>query len=268
MVRAGPLLRRLPDRRLQLRRRPLRGHRPAEGAALPGGSRRAWSPIPTIGSYLGLYYVLDGHHDEWNRWAVDQVNVLHAAGRMFTDRDHIHTGLYHFEWEHRRDEDGVPAELTLDHRFPGMVSVFIEPAEGVAPEQIGAWYRERVPALGAARVGGGHRAGLQPAAPAGRRPRRRPPLRGGGPAAAAAVLPRRRRRPARGTRSSPTRPTPWPGRDSAGCSGPRRSSAPSPAPTPTPTSCGRHRPDGGLHRRPRPADRRPGLGRAPTACGG
>ena len=34
---------------------------------------------PATGSYLGLYYVLDHHHDEWNRWAVDQVNALHAA---------------------------------------------------------------------------------------------------------------------------------------------------------------------------------------------
>lgn len=96
---------------------------------------------PQIGSYLGLYYVLDGHHDEWNRWAVDQVNVLHAAGRMFTERDHIHTGLYRFEWEHGRDEDGVPAELTLDHRFPGMVSVFAEAGPGTTPEQVGEWYR-------------------------------------------------------------------------------------------------------------------------------
>ena len=96
---------------------------------------------PEIGSYLGLYYVLDGHHDEWNRWAVDQVNVLHAAGRMFTERDHIHTGLYRFEWEQRREDDGVPAELTLDHRFPGMVSVFVEAADGVTPEQVGSWYR-------------------------------------------------------------------------------------------------------------------------------
>ncbi len=54
---------------------------------------------PQTGSYLGVYYVLDGHHDEWNRWAVDQVNVLHAAGRMFEHRDHVHTGLYRFEWE-------------------------------------------------------------------------------------------------------------------------------------------------------------------------
>jgi hypothetical protein len=96
---------------------------------------------PQTGSYLGVYYVLDGHHDEWNRWAVDQVNALHAAGRMFEERDHIHTGLYRFEWEHRRDEDGVPAELTLDHRFPAMVSVFVEADRGANPEQVGDWYR-------------------------------------------------------------------------------------------------------------------------------
>jgi hypothetical protein len=97
---------------------------------------------PEIGSYLGVYYVLAGHHDEWNRWAVDQVNTLHAAGRMFDKRDHIHTGLYRYEWEHRRDEDGVPAELTLDHRFPGMVSVFVEASPDATPEHVAAWYKE------------------------------------------------------------------------------------------------------------------------------
>jgi len=96
---------------------------------------------PQVGTYLGVYYVLDGHHDEWNRWAVDQVNVLHRAGRMFEERDHIHTGLYRFEWEHRRDADGVPAELTLDHRFPGMASVFIDPAAGTTGAQVGEWLR-------------------------------------------------------------------------------------------------------------------------------
>ena len=104
--------------------------------------------IPSTGSYLGVYYVLDGHHDEWNRWAVDQVNALHAAGRMFEQRDHIHTGLYRFEWEHRRDDDGVPAELTLDHRFPGMVSVFVRAGRGGDPRTDRRLVPRRVPALG------------------------------------------------------------------------------------------------------------------------
>ena len=97
---------------------------------------------PQVGSYLGVYYVLDGHHDEWNRWAVDQVNVLHAAGRMFEHRDHVHTGLYRFEWACPRDEDGVPAELTLDHRFAGLVSVHLEPAAGTTGAELGAWVRD------------------------------------------------------------------------------------------------------------------------------
>ncbi|MGA8724183.1 MAG: hypothetical protein WB565_04030 [Acidimicrobiales bacterium] len=113
-----------------------------------GGQIEPLVPDPQIGSYLALYYVLAGHHDEWSRWAVDQVNLLHASGRMFTERDHIHTCLYRFEWEYRRDPDGVPGELTLDHRFPGLVSVFVDPAEGVSVEELGKWYREaHLPAL-------------------------------------------------------------------------------------------------------------------------
>jgi hypothetical protein len=99
---------------------------------------------PQAGSYLALYYVLAGHHDEWNRWGVDQVNALHAAGRMFEHRDHVHTALYRFDWEHRRDEDGVPAELTLDHRFAGLVTTFVDPADGVDAAELGRWYREEV----------------------------------------------------------------------------------------------------------------------------
>ena len=49
---------------------------------------------PPVGSYLGVYYVLDGHHDEWNRWAVDQVNVLHAGRpHVRAARPHPHRAL-------------------------------------------------------------------------------------------------------------------------------------------------------------------------------
>ena len=114
---------------------------PLKGLRYPTGDG-ALVADPATGSYLGIYYVLDRHHDEWNRWAVDQVNALHAAGRMFEERDHIHTGLYRFEWGHRRDGDGVPAELTLDHRFAGMVSVHLEPAAGATGAELGAWVRD------------------------------------------------------------------------------------------------------------------------------
>jgi hypothetical protein len=79
---------------------------------------------PARGTYLGLYWVLQGYHDVWNRWAVDQVKALHRAGRMFAERDHVHTLLYRYAWERSREEDGLPSELALDHPSSGLVAVF------------------------------------------------------------------------------------------------------------------------------------------------
>ena len=76
------------------------------------------------GSYVALYWILDGHHDDWWKWGRKQVFVLHEKGRMFPHRDHVHTQLYRFDGAVARDADGVPTELALDHRFPGMVALW------------------------------------------------------------------------------------------------------------------------------------------------
>jgi len=103
---------------------------------------------PDRGTYLGLYWVLDGYHDVWNRWAVDQVMALHKAGRMFAERDHIHTLLYDYVWEHQRDADGLPAELALDHPCAGLVAVFTERADNVSAADFESWQRrDHLPSL-------------------------------------------------------------------------------------------------------------------------
>ncbi|HZU78406.1 MAG TPA: hypothetical protein VE991_00710 [Acidimicrobiales bacterium] len=103
---------------------------------------------PDRGSYVAVYWVLDGYHDVWNRWAVDQVKALHQAGRMFAERDHVHTLLYRFAWEHPRDEDGLPAELALDFPSSGLVLVFTDRRQGVSAEQLEQWQRtEFLPSL-------------------------------------------------------------------------------------------------------------------------
>ena len=100
------------------------------------------SPDADTGTYLAVYSIEDGHHDEWNRWSVDQVHVLHATGRMFPERDHVHTLLYNYEWCTQRDENGVSPELAFDHRFPGMVVVAGRVAEGSTLVEAEAWLRE------------------------------------------------------------------------------------------------------------------------------
>lgn len=81
------------------------------------------TPDSMTGSYLAIYFILAGHHDEWWRWGRRQVKVLIDANRMFEQRTHIHTQLYDYKGEIRREPDGVPAELALDHRFPGLAVV-------------------------------------------------------------------------------------------------------------------------------------------------
>jgi hypothetical protein len=87
-----------------------------------------------LGSYLATYFVIEGKHDEHFKWGLDQVRWLHANGRMFAERDHIHTLLYRYRGADRRSEDGVPPELALEHPFPGLVAVMAERDDAAAPD--------------------------------------------------------------------------------------------------------------------------------------
>jgi hypothetical protein len=110
------------------------------------------SPIarPTVraGSYVAIYWIHADHHDEYRLWGNQQAHRLYKEGRGFDARTHVHTIMYTLDWVHYRDPDPVPLPLALDHRFPGLVTLAIERAEGVPQERLDAWLRgERLPAL-------------------------------------------------------------------------------------------------------------------------
>lgn len=99
------------------------------------------------GSFLAVYWILKGREADGIGWGSTQVRWLHDHDRMFEHRDHVHTLMYVHRWEVGRDPDGVPAALALDHPFPGLVVVMVDPADGVAPKDLSAWLRdEAVPA--------------------------------------------------------------------------------------------------------------------------
>ena len=114
--------------------------RPYKEVRYPAGS--PISPDPMTGSFLALYWVDKGMQDEWGTWGARQVKDLHKAGRMFAERDHVHTKLYRYLGGGFRDEDGVPPELALDHPYRGLVAMFGEINEGVDPAEVGRWYEE------------------------------------------------------------------------------------------------------------------------------
>lgn len=103
--------------------------------------------VPAIdaGSYLAVYWVNEGQWDEWNAWAVEQVNWLYSNDRGFPNRTHAHTGMYLHDRRWYRDEDPVPLELALDHGYQGLVSLAVQRAEGVSGEDLEAWFDANLP---------------------------------------------------------------------------------------------------------------------------
>jgi len=116
--------------------------RPLKDLRFPADSPVA-DPVDA-GSYLAVYWVLEGKHGEHFSWATDQVKSLYADGRGFDNRTHIHTALYNHDWRQYRDEDPVPLELSLDHAFGGLVAVSVEREQGVTKEQVDSWYQQEL----------------------------------------------------------------------------------------------------------------------------
>lgn len=100
------------------------------------------TPDPQVGSYLAIYWVLKGHHDEWNRWSVDNVLQLHKQGRMFAHRDHIHTVLYEHQWSEQSAAHSTSIELALDRNYAGLVVNVGELADGATFDDLREWTQQ------------------------------------------------------------------------------------------------------------------------------
>jgi len=100
------------------------------------------------GSYLAIYWVHQGHHDEHFKWSGDQVHWLYSNGRGFAERSHVHTALYDYRSTVYRDADPVPVELALDHGYAGLAVAVLERAPGVSDAQLDDWLaRDAAPGL-------------------------------------------------------------------------------------------------------------------------
>ncbi|MEC8998657.1 MAG: hypothetical protein VYC56_00045 [Actinomycetota bacterium] len=100
------------------------------------------------GSYLAIYWVEDGHHDDHFAWGADQVVKLYMAGRGFQERHHAHTVLYKHRSNRYRDDDPVPVDVALDHGYDALASVVVEPADESTIDDLSAWVDdEGLPAL-------------------------------------------------------------------------------------------------------------------------
>jgi len=100
------------------------------------------------GSYLAVYWVHEGRHDDHFAWANEQVHALYQQDRGFAERTHVHTILANYAETTYRDSDPVPIELALDHPYHGLVTVFIDRADGVSHAELSrALSADSLPAL-------------------------------------------------------------------------------------------------------------------------
>lgn len=86
------------------------------------------------GSFLTVYWILDTRYEEALDWSIKQVHQLHDQTRMGPNKTNISSGFYQYDWGSFRDEDGVPAEVALEHPYKGLAMSFIDSRDGVSRE--------------------------------------------------------------------------------------------------------------------------------------
>lgn len=99
---------------------------------------------PHNGTFLSIYWMLEGHHQDWIEWAGERRNGLVNAGRMFAEREHAHTKFYHYAWDYKRDPDGLPPANALDYPCAGLVAVFADQTDGVDPSDFQHWQQDEL----------------------------------------------------------------------------------------------------------------------------
>jgi len=91
------------------------------------------------GSFLAALWLQKGRYEDQQHWVAEQMRILAARGRNFEQRDVLSTAGYDYLGGVLRDADGVPPELALERRYPGLVLVWTERAPGSSLGDLHAW---------------------------------------------------------------------------------------------------------------------------------
>lgn len=78
------------------------------------------------GTFVAGIWIQRGRYDDQQLWVAEQMKILGEQGRNFEERDVLTVGGYDLIGTVLRDEDGVPPELALDRRYPGLVLAWVE----------------------------------------------------------------------------------------------------------------------------------------------
>ena len=91
------------------------------------------------GSFIAFYWYLKDRADEHFAWSFPQTQWLGEQGRMNGERTHVSTSLYDLRGSANRPGWPVPAEISLDHRYAGVVVTWIDRTPDASVEQLDEW---------------------------------------------------------------------------------------------------------------------------------
>ena len=91
------------------------------------------------GTYIAFYFYLADRVDEHFAWSFPETKWLTEQGRMNTDREHVSTSLYDFRGAVNRPAWPVPAELTMEHPYRGIVVTWLDRAADATTDAVVDW---------------------------------------------------------------------------------------------------------------------------------
>ena len=91
------------------------------------------------GSYLTMFWIQAEHLDSQQEWVSRQMRSLVEAGRTFAERSVQTATAYDVLGSYRRDADGVPPFMALDHRYAGCAWLIVERADAVPLASFSSW---------------------------------------------------------------------------------------------------------------------------------
>jgi hypothetical protein len=97
----------------------------------------------TNGSFIAFYWYAKDHVDEHFAWSFPQTQWLNEQGRMNAERTHVSTCLYDFRGAVNRPGWPVPAQITLDHPYEGLVVAWLDRGADASYEQMQRWAQDK-----------------------------------------------------------------------------------------------------------------------------
>jgi len=80
------------------------------------------------GSFLAALWIQKDRLTDQQAWVAEQMKRLAEHGRNFDEKDVLIAGTWDYLGGALRDSDGVPPELALERRYPGLVLAWLERA--------------------------------------------------------------------------------------------------------------------------------------------